>query len=510
MSDITLQSYNEVWLHADCSDAIAAELNEYFVYTIPGAIFMRRQARFKNWSGKIHLFRLKDHRIYRGLLQQVLEFAESRGYTIENLIPRPTPFLPRQDLDTWIQTLNLPFEVRDYQYAAVRNALDKHRAVIVSATGSGKSLIIYLIQLALAQKTLLIVPTLNLVTQMVNDFRSYGCDESIHPIQAGAEKTDAARIFISTWQSTFDMPAEYFEQFGTVIIDECHLAKASSITGLMEKCLTVPYRFGCTGTLSDTKVHTLQIQGLCGDVHQITTTANLVKKSQLSPILVKMLVLGYPEQMRKNLRYLNYQEEIEFLVSEKSRTEFIVQMVRKLSGCSLILFGRIQHGKAIYERLQSMGLDVHYIAGEVGAVEREDIRQNIIGSKQSILVGSFGTVQSGLNIPGLKNLIFAASSKSIIRVLQSVGRVLRLSEGKSRATVYDIVDDLRIKKHSNFCWRHAEARSKIYANEKFPVVLQQIKLEAFGQLYGVPPTEVLSPPDLTTDTGCNELSASAG
>lgn len=503
MSDDTLiiEANNDVWLHIGCSDPIAHELNDYFVYTIPGAEFVKRQARFRRWDGRIRLFRLKDHRIYRGLLHRVYEFAEAHDYQVENRLPTPKPLLPGNQLDAWIDTLNIPFTVRDYQYAAVRLALDTHRSVIVAPTGSGKSLILYLIQAAFNTKTLIVVPTIGLVGQMIADFTAYGCDEPIHPIQAGAEKHDEARIFVSTWQSLYDMPKDYFEQFQTVIVDEVHLAKAASITGLMEKCLTSPYRFGCTGTLNEMKVHQLQVEGLFGAAQQVTTTTTLVKKSQLSPVLVKMLVLGYPDLMRKQLRHLSYQEEIEFLVTEPSRTEFIVQLAQKLKGCSLLLFGRIQHGKALYERLQSLGCDVHYIAGEVNAEDRETIRQTVTASTQNtIIIGSFGTVQTGINIPGLQNLVFCAPSKGAIRVLQSIGRVLRLADGKSRATVYDIVDDLRIKRRQNFAFRHGEARSAIYAKEHFPVTLHPLSLEAF----------TLVSPGPLGDTVRNEPDAGAG
>lgn len=496
---LRLTPIDAVWVRVDCDDAIARELSDYFTFEAPGARFMKRQMRFKGWDGRVRLFKLKTRTIYRGLVPRILEFAEQREYPVENRTPPVDPLW--KDLNEYFDSADLKYEVRDYQHAALRVMLDEERKVILSPTGSGKSYIIHLIaQLLGDENVLIIVPTLGLVTQMVNDLRDYGCDEDIQTIQGGTSKVGKARIVVSTWQSIHGLDADAFDRYGCVIVDEVHLAKGKSLTGLLEKCSQANFRYGFTGTLDQTEVHRLVLEGLFGSVTRVASTDQLVKSGHLTKPRVIVCVLEYPEMLRKQLRHADYQQEIEYLVSNGARNKFLALLCRETTGPTLALFQLVKkHGQTLLGLSKKTGgKNVLYIDGQTSAEDRETIRQTMNGD--DLLLASYGTMQLGVNIPKLQNLVFAHPSKSVIRVLQSIGRVLRLSSGKEQATIIDVVDDLRIGKHVNHAFRHAAQRMDYYAAEKFPVTMKNIPIEMFAHM-GAPAAPTA--PE-TTNAGAGE------
>jgi superfamily II DNA or RNA helicase len=492
MSDLTLVPVDDVWMRITCADGIARELSDYFTFQTPGSQFMRRQARFRGWDGRVRLFKLKTHLLYCGLLARVLEFAEHRSYTVKNTLPVPVPLYPGHELADWITCQDSPLEIRDYQLAALRTCLDAHRSIIVSPTGSGKSFVIWLLTQAIrAPKTLVIVPTIGLVTQMRNDFLSYGGTSGlIHTVQGGTAKDANCPIYVSTWQSIYELPDSYFDQFECVICDEVHLAKAKSLTGLMEKCKQTPWRFGFTGTITDTECHRLILEGLFGDVTKVTTTNALIKEKQLATIHVKMIVLKYPEQIRKNLKHSQYTDEIDYIVGDRARTEYIARMVAQLKGNTLVLFTLIdKHGNYLYERIKALCPEksVHFVTGGLGGDDREAVRVGVENAedREQVIVASYGVFSTGINIRRLHHLVLASAGKSKIRTLQSIGRGLRTHITKNRMTLWDIVDDLTVGKRQNYTWKHAQERAQLYAQEKFPMTLHSVDLEKFSHVLGI-------------------------
>lgn len=484
---MTIVPVDDVWIRVDCDDHIAREISQHFSFDVPGAKFMP-QFRNRSWTGKIYLFKLRGHLLYRGLLPRLLEFATQQGYDVTNTVPVPDPLLPA--LDTWVQQEPLPVVPREYQVSALRALLDAHRGIILSPTGSGKSLIIYLLIRALATSTLVVVPTTGLVAQMQDDFTKYGLDpSSMQTIQGGRTKTQHAPIVISTWQSIYQQPPEYFKQFACVIVDEVHLAKSKSLTGLMEKCRTTPYRFGCTGTLDDTQAHRLILEGLFGNVTRVTTTHQLVKQQQLTPLKVKLCAIKYPPATCKDMRRALYQDEVEFLVTHPMRLEIVARTAAATKGNTLVLFTFVEkQGKPLFQRIQDIvgDRDVHFVSGEVAAAEREQIRQWVEQGERQIIVASYGTFSTGINIPNLDTLIFASPSKSKIRVLQSIGRSLRLHKDKTHATLIDFIDDLRVGSSVNHTFRHAEQRVQYYAAERFPYTFHEFDLEKWMSILPKP------------------------
>ena len=121
--------------------------------------------------------------------------------------------------------------------------------------------------------------------------------------------------------------------------------------------------------------------------------------------------------------------------------------------------------------------EIYFIAGEVDGEERNNIRNRINNTNNSITIASEGTTSTGVNIPKLNNIIFASPSKGRIKNLQSIGRLLRLSENKEYATLYDISDDLSWKLKKNYTLLHFIERIKIYNEEKFKYKTYKVNLK---------------------------------
>lgn len=479
---VKLVQVDEVYCRIVCEVGILMELKEAFSFMVPGAKF-HPLVKAKRWDGKIYMVNQMKRTIYVGLADRVREFCESRNYQYEYVPLLQTPKIPPAALEKFVAGLGLPFAPRDYQMAAVKHAVDTSRAVLLSPTGSGKSLIIYIIQQLYSLKTLVIVPTVSLVHQMASDFESYGYKGSTHKIISGTEKDTDARIVISTWQSIFKMPKSWFSQFKVVFGDEAHLFKAKSLSSILEKMTECRFRFGLTGTIDDrdSKVNKLVLEGLFGPVYRTAHTVDLIEEKHLAELQINVINLQYPMGIRKWLRAKkSYQEEIDFIVGCKERNTFIRRLALSLKGNTLILFQFVdKHGAELFREIKeiSPGRSVFFIHGGVLGDEREDIRNMVENLDNAIIVASFGTFSTGVNIKNLHNVIFASPTKAKVKTLQSIGRVLRTTSKKSKATLFDLCDDLRLKNHSNYTYRHFEERLRIYIEEGFNHEIADIPLD---------------------------------
>jgi len=474
---LTLEKLNDVYMRVHCDSGTALELNEYFTFNVPGA---RHMPMFKNkvWDGKIRLFNLSSRTIYLGLKKHVETFVKERNYVIE--LENPNDFAA-QDLSIvealkFVQESNLSITPRDYQLNGFIYAVRNKRALMLSPTASGKSLIIYLIAKYVGKKTLIIVPTTSLVHQMASDFISYGCIEPIHKIYEGQNKQTDARIIITTWQSIYKLDKKWFDQFGVLIGDEAHLYKAKSLTGILTKLDRCEYKLGFTGTLDGTQTHKLILEGLFGSVKQVTTTSELIDKKVLADLSIKAIVLSYDDSIRNNNKNLEYQQEVDFIINYYKRNKFIVNLALSLKGNTLILFKIIDHGKQLFTELEKYREDVYYVDGTIGGLDREEVRKVVETKENAIIVASTGTFSTGINIKNLHNIIFAAPSKSRIKTLQSIGRALRKSETKLASKLYDIVDDLQYKSKKNFTLLHFAERIQMYNQEKFNYKIYTVKI----------------------------------
>lgn len=472
MSDkIRVVQYDEVYNKIVCDPGVAMEIADFFTFDVPGAKFMPAY-RNKVWDGKIRIFNPMVSLLYCGLSQHLEQFCKSRDYEIEYEGQFADTEFSLIEAKKFIEKLEPKMQPREYQIEAFVHAVRKRRGVLLSPTGSGKSFIIYLLACWYRSKTLIVVPTTSLVHQMASDFEEYGLPKGMtHKIMSGEEKASNKPFVVSTWQSIYKMPRAWFDQFDVVIGDEAHLFKSKSLTSIMSKLTKCKHKFGFTGTLDGTQTHKLILEGLFGPVRKITTTSDLIEQKHLANFQIKAIILKYQDDIRKIMAGADYQSEIDFLVRNDARNRFIKNLALSLNGNTLLLFQFVEkHGKILYDLISQEAVDrkVFFISGAIDGEKREEIRKIIETESNAIVVASYGTSSTGINIRNLHNVIFASPSKSRVRNLQSIGRGLRTSDTKSNATLYDIADDLSWKSKKNHTILHFVERIKIYNEEKFP------------------------------------------
>jgi len=481
---------NEVYLHIECdNDGMCRALVDYFTFEVPGHKFMPAY-RNKVWDGKIRLFSQKTGQIYVGLLSYIKEFCERND--IECVVAKDvddSDSLDIKKVTDFVKSLKpkskgKELELRDYQLNAIQYALSNHRGMLVSPTASGKSLIIYALirfyhYLLKDKKILILVPTTSLVEQMYSDFIDYGWnDKYLHRIYQGHEKETDKPVIISTWQSLFKLDKKYFEKFGCVIGDEAHLFKSKSLTTIMTKLIDCKYRFGMTGTLDGTQTHRLVLEGLFGKVEKVTTTKELMDKDTLAELKIKCIVLKHKEEDCKVVKDLKYSEELQYIVSHKTRNDFITTLCDKLNGNTLCLYQLVEkHGVVLYNAMKDFDRKVFFIHGGTDTETREQIREITEKETNAIIVASYGTFSTGINIRNLHNVVFASPSKSRIRVLQSLGRGLRRTTmGQLHTTLIDIADDFTHNDRKNFTLNHFLERINIYNEEEFDYEIDKVRL----------------------------------
>ena len=483
---VSLEKFNEVYLRVKCEPSVAKELSEFFTFEVPNAKFMP-SVRNRLWDGRVRLFSPATGKIYLGLLPYVRRFLAENGYKIEygeGIVP---PRTIEKDLTVkYVRSLQKKgFKARGYQIDAIHNILESNRGLILSPTGSGKSFIIYVLTRYYVQKfenkkILIVVPTTSLVEQMYNDFADYGWfpDEHCHKLYAGSDKNTSKEVVISTWQSIYKLDKRYFSQFGAVFVDECHLAKAKSLTGIMTKLHDCKYRIGTTGTLDGTEVHQLVLEGLFAKCKQITTTAQLVKEKHLSNLHIKCLVLRHAKEHRKGR---TYPEEMDYLATSASRNKFICKVAESQEGNTLVLAQYIKQLQTLNLLLGKCSItnprSVFFVYGRTDTTEREEIRNIVEEEENAIIIASYGVFSTGINIKRLHNIIFASPYKSQIKVLQSIGRGLRRTEDKTDCNLFAISDDLSYNNRSNYTLKHLEKRVEIYNQEEFDYEIIPVKLK---------------------------------
>ena len=486
MGYFTREEGNEVYLKVSTETLIEHELREKFTCEVPNSKFMS-QYRRRQWNGEIHLFDMRTKMIYVGLLDKVIAFCENTGYSFEftdnkfyGLPFEVNEFVCKEGVKDYIKSIT-PIKPRDYQIDAIHDALKYNRKLLISPTASGKSFMIYSVvrfHVGLKRKVLLVVPTTSLVEQMFKDFQDYGWDAEnhCHRIYAGRERVNTNEVTITTWQSVYKLDRSFFEDYDVIIGDEAHLFKSKSLMGIMDKCHHAKYRYGFTGTLDGTQTHKWVLEGLFGPSYKVTETKKLIDEGHLAKLDIQCLVLKHRPQ-----KFDTYEDEIKYLISHENRNKFISNLSVDLKGNTLVLYTRVEtHGAILYDLINkkvSDGRKVFFIHGGVDAEDREQVRKITEEEKDAIIVASFGTFSTGINIKNLHNVIFASPSKSRIRNLQSIGRVLRKGKDKVKAKLYDIADDATTGSRKNYTLNHFIERVKIYVQEQFNYEIISINLK---------------------------------
>lgn len=510
MADLTITKLNDVWMKVQCAETyMELDLQDEFSFEVPGAKFDPR-VKFGKWDGIKRLYNRKTKKMHIGLLFKLLNVCDKKGWSTHldpDLMPSPDN-LEDEDLDQLIELIK-PYsggesiDPFDYQREAVKYMMNMDRTTVLAATSAGKSLILYLAiriyQLLddMHDKTMfIVVPSASLVEQLYSDFEDYsnfsGSKWSVHnqcqKISGKYSKQIYNQIVITTWQSMIKLPHSIYEDMGAVFVDEVHTASASSLTSILERCTTTPYRHGLTGTLDGAECNELVIQGLLGPKKRIVSAREIIDQGRASDLEIRMTMLDYPNSERQNLAIekanvpskQRFQKEVEIVNAIQYRRDFIYDLIKSMPGNSLVLFDRVDgYGKELYEAFKEIHDNTFLIIGDTDSLEREDIRNSMEEHDDAVIFASYGCMQQGVSIKRLHNLFLISSSKSIIRILQSIGRMMRKHSTKDKARIFDIVDDLSFDGRENYMLKHAQERIQMYSGEQFKIEFDQYDLRSY-------------------------------
>lgn len=492
---VTIKKLNEshVQVYGDHDEMM--NISNYFCFYSPNYMWSPKY-KAGIWDGKIRLLDRKTGKLPIGLFPKLKTFCKATNIEMEVDFNKTSVKLSDNNIIRYAtEKLKLKYEPRDYQVDGVRTSFDKQKCIILSPTASGKSLIQYMVtQLFLDlrkpddmyRKVLMIVPTVSLVEQMKGDFCEYAedydpdMDSKITTVYSGQERNWNRDIIISTWQSLQTIKdLDFFKMFGCVLVDEVHSAESAIvIQDIITKCSNARMKVGVSGTINDETINQVQLEGLFGKIHQFTTTKSLMKKGTLSSLKIQVLLLKYKDEFKKLCYKQAYHDEMSLLQESEERLRLITKTAAKINKNVLILFKNLDYGKRIYETLVGMelGRNVHYVAGSTKSQIREEVRKITSDDKNGIIVASLGVFSTGINIPSLDYCIFAQPFKSKIKVLQSIGRILRKSATKSKAVLIDLADDLTWRRRRNYSLKHALQRVEIYEKEGFEYDIIELEL----------------------------------
>lgn len=494
-NDIIIHWRDQLRCRIECNPGVAYEMAEEFSFFVNGYKFMP-QYKAGRWDGKIRMFDVKNRGFYIGLLERLFDWSQEQGYTIGFAHPEDFKHEVEFEDERFEKILKIgKFEPKWYQKDALEAVLKHNKLIILSPTGSGKSFIIYLIirymQEVLDNDILITVPSKMLVEQLYADFADYSVDgwdveENVHKLYGGKDKDLKLPVTVSTWQTACKMPQSWFNRFGCYMCDEAHGADAKSISAIIDKLAHAPIRVGLTGTLDGTVMHQLDMEARFGKIVRVASTKQLMDDGDLADLDIDCIQLKYKKEDVETVKHLNYQQEVDFIVSHERRNKFLAAVAMQTKGNTLMLFNYIQrHGEILYRILEPLckaqGKKLYYIHGQTDVDDREKIRQILEKESNAILLASFGTLSTGVNIKNLHNVIFCHPYKAVIKTLQSIGRTLRLAAGKDKATLIDIADDLSYTtrggvKKQNTILRHFLERLKVYVTEQFKYKIIPVNL----------------------------------
>ncbi len=492
---IKIQKINEsfIKLLGDVDEML--NISEYFSFYTPNYQFSPKY-RAGIWDGKIRLLNMKNGNLPIGLFPRLKYYCRVSNIETEIDFNKTSVKLSDEFITQYGEKkLLLPHKLRDYQLNGIKQSFAQQKLIIKSPTASGKSLILYTVTKLFQdiykdkhamKQVLIIVPTISLVEQMKGDFIEYAenieydLSKEITTIYSGQEKDWSRKIIISTWQSLQNITSKkLFQKFGCVLVDEVFSAEtAAQIQSIIQKCSNAKMKVGVAGTLNDEKINRIQLEGLFGKVNQETSTKKLMDKGTLSKLKIKVIILNYNDEIKRKLWKSSYHDEMELLQFIEKRSDFIVKSAETINKNVLILFKNIKYGELLYNKLLEKELNrkIFYVSGSTKSEIREEIRKLTIEDTNAIIVASLGVFAIGINIPNLDYVIFGQNFKSKIKVLQSIGRILRKTNEKNKATLIDIVDNLKWRRRKNYALKHALIRIDIYNKEKFEYQIKEINI----------------------------------
>ncbi len=471
------------------------DIEEAFSFFADGYKFM---PSFKAgyWDGKIRIFLATKPFMPKGLLVELHKYCKDRQLKMcfpeGRLTPDSSNFSDENfvALKAYAKKITTDeYEDREYQLDSFCELVARERAVVMSSTSSGKTLMMYRIARHFSElvgkPALVVTSRTNLVVQGKLDYESFlpdGQRFNVSTLKGDSKITTMKGVdcVISTWQSATKKDSDWLNQFSIIIADEAHGWNNKSCSSLMEKCTHVKYRYAFTGTLNESKVNMLLLTGMFGPVITVSKTKDRIDAGDTAGLDIKCVKLSYGPEDRKHLskyhfdpdtrrwKRATYQEEIDFIISHQARRDVLVKMMKSLVGNTLMVFHRNdEFGKPMKEIFDAAGMDVHLVYGGTDDEDRETIRQLLNSGKDVKVMASIGVFSEGMSANDIRNVVLAYPVKGRVKLLQIIGRGLRKADGKKVCKFFDLSDDLSTKKDENYAWRHALRRCEIYDEEGF-------------------------------------------
>jgi len=503
MTDVHIRRIDNVHIQVFAIPSIRMGMMEHFSRFAKNYYFSP-EFKAKRWNGKIHFFRYNTGLVYAGLIKEVLDYCHNDGLSVKVDPDVKEMFqFPAEGLEDYLKNLNLhaygsSIEFRDYQTDSIVKSIRSKRRIIQSPTSSGKSSIIYGIARYLQDKVfeehdriLIVVPNLSLVTQLRSDFVDYsvlnGWDVASNVgIFTGEVKENDKQILISTWQSIQKFDSDWFEGFRCLMFDEVHQANqetSKSLVNIGKQC-NAEFRIGLSGSIDDSdETLELTLTGLFGFKTVATTTKQLMDDGVVADLKIHCLKLTH---VGKEYKGKEYKDEIAWLASNVRRNQFIVDLANNCNGNVLVLFNLVQkHGKPLFKMAQeaakTTGKEVFFVTGGTDTDQREKTRQIAEKHAGCIILASYGVFSTGVSVRNINSMIFASPSKSYKRVVQSIGRGLRVSDTKTRCDLFDLFDHLSGEgtetDRYNYTMEHFIERMKIYIQHEFDYKIKGVILK---------------------------------
>lgn len=481
MQFLKINKINNVYAHISTNHpSILGDLYNYFSVYVEGYKFMPKY-KMGIWDGKVH-FMERNGKFPIGLLKQVYKFLEINQLKPEidiNLNQRMDVTGDIVDItNEWMDDKFVPYH---YQMEGAVKALKYGRCILEHATSAGKSLtmsmiIMYLMKKQLSKKTLILVPSVSLVKQLTNDFIDYGVPADFIGVFSGFQKDIEQPIIISNWQA-IHKHKEFLSEFECIIVDEVHSMRGNVVRSVSEAATNAVFRIGCTGTMPANRADYMLVESTLGPVVHKITARELIDGGHAADIKIKIPYIEYSDVLKKEIKNTTYDIEKKFLESLDPRNNVIKVIVKKhldVGQNALVLVDHIEHAHALVDKFSTIpNAEVYLITGDTKPDERERIRQYTNDNKNIVIVATYGVFSTGISIKRLHIVLFASAGKSKIKILQSIGRGLRLHKDKKGLILYDIGDAF------NFSEKHLQERINIYTKAQFDLDVFEINLRNY-------------------------------
>lgn len=484
MAKTTLQILDEVNVRFTELDVVTRrKLVDALKFTLPYARHLP-SVKLGRWDGTMSYADIGG-RSYINLLDRLLPIVQEQGYEVEvddQRQPTKTFEFDKVEEDSYSHIKwpkghpreGQPIMIREHQCEVINSYLENITGINIAPTGAGKTLITAILSHKIEPygRSIVIVPTKDLVTQTEEDYINMGLDVGVF---YGDRKEYMKTHTICTWQSLESLSkrskeqeleidiSTFFEGVVCVMVDEVHKAKADVLRKLLSSYLAhAPIRWGLTGTMPEEEYEKVGIMACIGPMLGAIKTKELQEKGILANLHVNVWQL----QDLGEAAFANYQAELKWLTTNQNRLKFLAKKAIEMSenGNTLILVDRVQTG----EMLQSLIPESVFVSGKMKSQDRKEEYKEVQEVDGKVIIATYGVASTGINIVRIYNLVLFEAGKSFVRVIQSIGRGIRVAEDKDFVNVYDVCSNCKFSK------RHLTKRKKFYAEAEYPYSIKKL------------------------------------